>query len=155
MPVLTIPLGVRTGLRVQVRITLNRADLLALRHARRPVPQPVVVTALIDTGAERSCVDPAVAARAGLPLYGFGLTAAPGTSLPPIPALGGATANTIHQASLSIIHPARQGDLIVPEIIVQTMPLRAFGIEAVIGRDVLASCVLVYNGSTGSATFAY
>lgn len=139
MPLLTIRHGVRTGLRVQVRITVNRKELLALRAALRPVPQPIIVTALIDTGAERSCVDPSVATRAVLPLYGFGLAVAPGTSLLPIPALGGATANTIHQASFAILHPARNSDLIVPEIIVGTLPLRAFGIEAVIGRDVLAS----------------
>jgi hypothetical protein len=60
-----------------------------------------------------------------------------------------------YQASLTIIHPARNADLVVPDLILETLPLQAFGIEAVIGRDVLASCVLVYDGPAGSATLAY
>jgi hypothetical protein len=70
MPLLTLPFGVRTGVRVQVRITTNRATLLSLRQSRQPIPQPVIADAVIDTGAERSCIDPAVAARAALSLYG-------------------------------------------------------------------------------------
>ena len=37
-------------------------------------PSPVTVEAIIDTGAERSCVDPAVATRAALPFSGSGLS---------------------------------------------------------------------------------
>ena len=155
MPLLTLPLTARTGVRVQVRITINRASLLTLRTNRQPVPPPVVVTAVIDTGAERSCVDPAVAIRAALPLYGFGFATAPGTAAHTLPSLGGTTINSIYQASLAVVHPTQRSDLVVPEIILGTLPLRSFGIEGVIGRDVLASCVLVYNGPTGSATLAY
>lgn len=155
MPILTIQQGVRTGLRVQVRVTVGRAELFALRAAGRPLPPPVLVTAPIDTGVERSCIDPAVATRAALPVFAFGLAATSGASFPFVPALGGSTANTIHQAGFAVLHPVRNSDLVVPELIVGTLPLRAFGIEAVIGRDVLASCVLVYDGPSASATLAY
>ncbi len=155
MPLLNLALDVRSGLRTRVRITVNRATLLKLRATRQPVPQPVIVDAMIDTGAERSCIDPAVVQRIALPLYAFGFASAPGTNAPVIPALGGTTVNAIYQAGLALIHPAPHSDLVVPEIMLETLPLAQFGIEAVIGRDVLASCVLVYNGPTGSATLAY
>ncbi len=38
---------------------------------------------------------------------------------------------------------------------VESLPLAAFGSEAVLGRDILASCVLVYYGTTNAATLAY
>lgn len=63
--------------------------------------------------------------------------------------------NTRYQAGLAIIHPAGQLDLIIPDTIVESLPLRSFGIEAVIGRDVLASCVLIYDGPVGSLTVTY
>lgn len=155
MPLITVLVPVRNGALVRLRVSLSRPTILSLRQARQAIPQPVIVDALIDTGAESCCVDPSIVAQLGLPLYAFGLSAAPGTAAPPIPALGGATVGTFHTAGLAIVHPAGQPDLVVPNIVVQTLPLVAFGIEAVIGRDVLASCVLVYNGPAGSATLAY
>lgn len=70
---------------------------------------------------------------------------------------GGSTFGFSYEAGLVILHPVTKppSNLVVHELEVDELPLAAFGIEAVIGRDVLASCVLVYNGSTGSATFAY
>jgi hypothetical protein len=146
---------VQTGARIQVQFSVNRATLMLLRHRNQPVPQPIIVTAIIDTGAERTCIDPMVARNANLTVYGFGLSAAPGTTAKPLPQLGGATANAVYQSTLTIIHPQKHSDLVLPELTVGSLPLASFGIEAVIGRDVLASCVLVYNGTTGSATLAY
>ncbi|MBA4062145.1 MAG: hypothetical protein C0501_00235 [Isosphaera sp.] len=74
---------------------------------------------------------------------------------PPVPAFGGAAVGTRHQAGLAVVHPAGRPDLVIPDIIVQALPLLSFGIEAVVGRDVLAGCVLVYDGPAGSATLAY
>jgi hypothetical protein len=155
MPLITVPVSARNGAIVRLRVSLNQPTILTLRSARRAIPQPLIVDALIDTGAECCCVDPSVVARIGLPLYSFGLSAAPGTSATPVPALGGTTVGTFHTAGLAIVHPAGQPDLVVPNIVVQTLALRSFGIEAVVGRDVLASCVLVYDGPAGSVTLAY
>lgn len=140
---------------VRVRVGLDQSTILSLRQAGQAIPQPLIVDALIDTGAECCCVDPIVVARVGLPLYSFGFSAAPGSGSTPIPAFGGATVGTFHTASLTIVHPAQQADLVIPNIVVQALSLRSFGIEAVIGRDVLSQCVLVYDGPAGSVTLAY
>jgi hypothetical protein len=62
-----------------------------------------------------------------------------------------------YEAGLVILHPVKKppSNLVVPELVVDELPLAQFGIEAVIGRDVLASCVLVYDGPAGSVTLAY
>ncbi len=156
MPILEIPFTPGDGLRIQVQITLGRPEVARLRQARRPIPQPLSVVALLDTGAERTCVDPSVVARLSLPVSSSGFAAAPGVGVGPA-VFGGSTFGFSYEAGLVILHPVTKppSNLVVHELEVDELPLAAFGIEAVIGRDVLAACVLVYNGSTGSATFAY
>lgn len=156
MPILDIPLTPGGGLRVQVRITLGRPELQRLRQARRPVPQPLTVVALLDTGAERTCVDPSVVTRLSLPVVRSGFTAAPGVAVGPA-VFGGASFGYTYEAGLVILHPVTKppSNLVAHELEVDALPLAAFGVEAVIGRDVLASCVLVCNGPAASATLAY
>jgi hypothetical protein len=156
MPILTVPFVAGVGVRVRAQVTLGRPELLRRRQALQPIPPPFPVVALLDTGAERTCVDPAVVARPGLPHLGAVLTYAPGLGAGPA-ALGGATANFSYEAGLVLLHPVVKppSNLVIPELVVDELPLAALGIEAVIGRDVLAGCVLVYDGPAGSATLAY
>lgn len=157
MPLVALRFTARDGLRVRVRIALDRPTILQLRQAGQAIPQPVDVDALIDPGAERTCVDPAVVARVGLPLYAFNFSSAPGTAQPVVSALGGVGVNTTHTAGVTILHPTGSAgqDLVVPELVVRTLPLRPLGIDALIGRGILARCVLVYDGPAGAATLAY
>lgn len=156
MPILSVPHTTGTGLRVQVQITLGRPEILRLRRAARPIPQPVQVVALLDTGAERTCVDPSVVTRLNLPYSGVGLSNAPGVGAG-MAVFGGAVGSASYEAGLVILNPILKppSNLVVPELIVDELPVRSMGIEAVIGRDVLARCVLVYDGPAGSATLAY
>jgi hypothetical protein len=156
MPVLTIPVAAAAGVRVQAQISFGRPEILRGRRAMSPIPQPVSVVALLDTGAERTCVDPSVVTRLGLPVSGTGLSLAPGVGTG-VPALGGSTVNFSYEAGLIILRPVTKppSNLVIPELLVDELPLAAFGTEAVIGRDVLADCVLVYNGPAGSATLAH
>lgn len=156
MPILHIPFIPGDGLRVQAQITLGRPEILRRRQARLAIPQPLSVVALLDTGAERTCVDPSVVARLGLPVTTSGFSASPGVGTGPV-VFGGSSFTFGYEAGLVILHPVAKppSSLIVPELKVDELPLAAFGIEAVIGRDVLASCVLVYDGPAASATLAY
>jgi hypothetical protein len=156
MPLLEIPFSRPDGLRVQALVTLGRPEIQRRRQARMPIPQPLSIIALLDTGAERTCVDPSVVARLGLPISGGGFSAAPGVGVGPA-VFGGSTFGFTYEAGLVILHPVTKppSNLVVPELEVDSLPLAAFGIEAVIGRDVLAGCVLVYNGPSGSAILAY
>lgn len=156
MPILQIPFTPPDGLRIQVQITLGRPELQRLRQARMPVPQPLSVVALLDTGAERTCVDPSVVTRLNLPITNSGFAAAPGVGVGPA-IFGGSSFSFSYEAGLVILHPVTKppSNLVVHELEVDALPLAQFGIEAVIGRDVLSSCVLGYNGPAGSATLAY
>jgi len=156
MPVLALPFTPKGGVRVQAQITISQTNLLHLRRTHQPIPQPVPVVALLDTGAERTCVDPAIVTRLRLPISGSGLSASPGVATGPA-ILGGSLPSFSYEAGLVILHPVTKppSNLVVLDLIVDELPLAAFGIEAVIGRDVLASCVLVYDGPNGSATLAY
>ena len=59
MPTLTAALAPE-GAVVAARIGWSGASAQSLRAAHRPVPPPVDVRALIDCGAESSCVDPSI-----------------------------------------------------------------------------------------------
>lgn len=85
MPTFRIPLNVSNGARVQVRVSLNRSTILSRRRAQQTIPQPVIVEAIIDTGAERSCIDPTVATRAVLPLLDLDLARRLGRRHPRFP----------------------------------------------------------------------
>jgi hypothetical protein len=156
MPVLRIPFTPADGLRVQVQITLGRPEILRRRQAGLPIPQPHTATALIDTGAERTCIDPSIVPRLSLPVVNPGFVSAPGAGTGPA-IFGGATFGFTYEAGLVILHPVTKppSSLVIHELEVETLSLAQFGIEAVIGRDVLASCVLLYDGPAGSATLAY
>lgn len=156
MPILAIPFTPGDGVRVQAQIMLGRPEVLRRRRASLAIPQPLSVLALLDTGAERTCVDPSVVTRLGLPTSGPGFVLAPGTG-GGLPVFGGSSFSFSYEAGLMILHPVTNppSNLVVHELEVDSLQLAAFGIEAVIGRDVPASCVLVYNGPTGSATLAY
>lgn len=136
------------GPRVRVRIHLNPKDRRHRWRQRQVIPPPVEVWALLDTGAECTCVTPGVAARLSLPVARFRMANAPG--------LAGLTGALVRDASFTIVHPAGgRHDLVLPELEVTELDLAALGYDALVGRDVLARCVLTYNGPAGSFTLGY
>ena len=104
----------------------------------------------MDTGASGTCVDPSV-------LQGLGLTAT-----------GKVSVNTPSTGSQP--HEADQYDisLVVPGAVPTHLPLtignlpvicadllQQQGFHVLIGRDVLALCILVYNSQVGLFTLGY
>jgi len=157
MPSLRTSTSRRDGIRIRVRIGLSRPLVLHRRRSGLAIPQPLEVDALLDTGAEQTCIDPHILSSLGLVAMGVGFVAAPGTGMPQLPVLGGSSGANWYKAGLTILCPGGQAghDLIFPELDVDEIPLSQFGIDAIIGRDVLASCVMVYDGPAGSVTLAY
>lgn len=73
------------------------------------------------------------------------------------PSTGG-TAVAAEQYDVSLIIPGADAShpaLHMPTIAIVGSQLRDQGIDALIGRDILGSCVLTYNGSMGFYTLAY
>jgi predicted aspartyl protease len=106
------------------------------------------MNALIDTGASCTCVDPAIIQA---------LRLSPTGSTMVLTASTGAQAHVTEQYDVSIqIYSAMdEPPLEIPMIAVIASDLRAQGIDALIGRDVLSHCLLVYNGDMELFTLAF
>jgi hypothetical protein len=150
MPILKAPTDPKDGVRVTVRIGLTGPDTARRRRQGLAIPQPVVTEALLDTGAECTFVVPRVVTQLGLLWRTPGLVGAP--------AAGGFGGTVSYEAGVAIVHPSGDPklDLVFPALTIQEVTqLAGFGVDVVLGRDVLASCVLVYDGPAGAATLAY
>jgi hypothetical protein len=137
------------GAIVPVRVGISGPDKQTLRAANRPIPQPVETTALLDTGAEVTCVDPAVLARLPLPSVGF--------TPVNLPAAGGLTGGGRFAGSLVLPHPSgrRRDNFEVSYLSLTELLLGVLGYEVIIGRDVLALCVFRFDGPALTFTLDY
>jgi hypothetical protein len=125
---------------VDVLLGLSQPDIQALRAQLRPVPQPVQLRALIDSGAEVTSLDQKIIKALALPLSNV--------TLANLPATVGMLISTFHTASVTILHPsgvARQHHY-TPKLSVCDLPLGLLGYDAVIGRDILNRLRFVYDG---------
>jgi hypothetical protein len=121
-----------------------------LEKAHQPVPNPVPIRALVDTGASCTCVDPSVLKD--------GLKLTPTGSVTVNSPTTGATPHDAEQYDIALYIPSVAGQ---PVLVFETIPvvssilLNAQGFHALIGRDILRLCLLVYNGTLGNFTLAY
>src|SRR5262249_31560885 len=128
------------GALVQVLAGWSAARARQLQLALRPVPPAISAKALLDTGAEITCVESSLIQSLSLP---FG-----GSVLAHVPAVGGLTAGALYPASVTIVHPSGNAaaNLVIGNLSVLEVQLAALGYEALIGRDILARCRLLYDG---------
>lgn len=134
---------------IRVAIGWSAANARRLRAALRPVPPPVETLAILDSGAQATCMDGSVVQTLGLPLGGF--------TFANVPAGGGLTLGVQHDASLTILHPSGNAhlNLLIPDIPVLELPIGTLGYQMLIGRDVLDRCRFVYHGPRGKYRLAY
>jgi hypothetical protein len=133
-------------------IGVSLARFAALTEDGQEPPLPILVRALIDTGASCTCVEPSVLEALELTSKGQVPTYTPSTGTSPHQCdqydisllIPGATAITtpFNRPNLFVIAAAKDS-------------LHPHGIQALIGRDVLEDCLLQYNGATVSFTLAY
>lgn len=145
----TIPLDPANGpvLTVFVGVSLARRD--ALMTAGREIPAGAPIRALVDSGASSSCVDPGILASLGLTPTGSVTVHTPST---------GSAPHTAEQYDVSIIVPgtgSHHSPLVIPAVPVLSAHLALQGIDALIGRDILRDCILIYSGSLGQFTLAF
>ena len=137
------------GALVEVRLSWSAVQIRRLRQARRPVPPVIDAQALLDTGAEITCVDELLVQHLSLPLAQV--------TLANVPMLGGLRASPHYHAGIALTHPSgdpSQG-LALPNLIVLEMPLAGLGYQVLIGRDVLDRCDFLYSGRRQRFTVAY
>jgi hypothetical protein len=139
MPTLTDSIT-SAGAIVSIEVGVGAAGIRALHTARRPVPPPRAAQALLDTGAEMTCVDSSLIRSLAIPVGG--------SVLVNLPAHGGLTLGTQHDVSLNIVHPSGNPyhNLVIRDLRILDVSLTYLGYQALLGRDVLATCRLLYNG---------
>lgn len=137
------------GAIVEVQLGLSLQEIRRLRKLGRPVPQPVLLKGMLDTGADVTCADPQSLANLPLPASGAIITHSP--------ALGGQAATLLHDSGIRLVHPSgdpRQ-DYVVEDLLLAEMPLGVLGYEMLVGRDVLDHCRFVYDGKAGQFELDY
>jgi len=126
---------------LQVQLTVLQSMAQQLVQQGHTLPDPVSGLALIDTGASNTCIDDAAATQLQLPVIDTVTIA-----------------SASHAASLQNVYPATLdiAGLQIPINVERAIgaPLAAQGLIALIGRDVLIHGTFIYNGFTGSITFA-
>jgi hypothetical protein len=148
MPILTGAL-IQEGALVDGLVGLSEPTLKGLRTALRPVPSPIHARALLDTGAEISCIDSSVVQNLGLSLAG--------TTFANLPAHGGLTLGALYDIGLTILHPSNvpQNNLTIPTLCSLELSLAHLGYQMLIGRDVLARCRFLFDGPRNKFHLAY
>lgn len=129
---------------IKVMQTIHRVE--ALKKANRPFGQPVVVAGLIDTGASCSALDVHIIARLGLEPHGIASIHTPST---------GPAYEMRHVYDASIVLGETENPALVVTVGAIACELAAEGYFALIGRDVLSHCRLIYDGTEERFSLEY
>ena len=140
MPHLSLPIG-SGGPVLECFIGVSAARAEALKKAAQPVPPPIHIRGLVDTGASCTSVDPSILKTLGVVSTGT------------VP---------VHTPSTKCGHPHVANQFDVCFVLNHPMIARNFtalpviesdlehqGIHALIGRDILSFCLLTYDGQAG------
>jgi hypothetical protein len=130
-------------------VLVSEPRAAALKAAGQAIPQMVPIRALVDTGAGCTCVDPTVLSSLRLTPTGNVPINTPST---------GATPHSADQFDVALFIPGPPNSI---PLNFQTIPVVAAellatqGFHALIGRDILDNCVLIYNGGMRQFTLAF
>lgn len=148
MPYLTRAI-VSRGPVIDILVGVNNFGIQQLRRQQRPIPHPVKVEALIDTGAVVTCIDYRAIQSLNLAPTNFIRIAVPAPS-------SSAILCDQYDLALTILHPTDpQLNLVLNDITVTDAPVRATGIDALIGCDLLRKWQFVFDGRAGTFTLDY
>jgi predicted aspartyl protease len=147
MPILTLPLDV-DGAVISVGFAVSGPRQAAMTAAGLTIPPPVIVRALVDTGASCTCLDPTVIAKLGLVPSGTVLMHTPSTA---------GTAVSCNQFDVAVGVIMDANEVHVPSMIIPVIEstLATQGIQALLGRDLLEKGILIYDGRRKSLTLAF
>lgn len=127
-----------------VQIFVGPSTALAESVAARDVTLavPVQVTALVDTGASGTVLNPEIIRRLGLSPVGTALIHTPSTTVP--------VQCNRYQVNVYFPH-----DVVVEDVVAIEAPLGGQSIQCLIGRDVLRNGLLIYVGHANQFTLAF
>lgn len=145
MPIINGVIASPGGPLIDLWICVSRQRASALRNAGLQPPDPVQVRALIDTGASLTCVDSRVIAQLRIP--------ATGTITGHTPSTGGTPA-TFSQYDVALVIDNPKIHVVKFTLPVAESNLHQQQIGALIGRDILDSTTLFYNGTSGTFSWS-
>jgi hypothetical protein len=148
MPFLKLPISPHGPL-VDLQFSWSTADVRVARQAGRPIPAPIDVPGIIDTGAELTCLDSGIVSQLNLVVAAVVLTN--------VPALGGQSFVFKYEIVFRLLHPSgnRADDLEISTLRIASLDLGPVGYKALIGRDVLELCDFTYRGPAGEFELNY
>ena len=135
----------RVGPVLPVEIAVPSALSRFLSAQNQQIPAPRAGLALIDTGATRSCVDSQIISSLGVNPIGIAFL---GTAR-------GRSKHHLYPAKFSF--PAIKFEVEFGSVVGVDLSGQGVGnmqIIALIGRDVLSRCILIYHGTRGSFSLA-
>lgn len=132
---------------VDVWVTVSKPRLDAITSAGQTPPAPVPCKALVDTGASHTCIDPSVTAALGLTPTGSVQVITPSTGATPVVV-------ETYDVALHIVFSGSQFHSKNPAT-VSSSALAHQGFSVLLGRDVLADGMLIYDGQHNVFTLAF
>ena len=148
MPHFTLAYG-PLGPLIDAFVGVREPRLKALQAANQPLPQPVIIKALVDTGASHSAIDPAILTTA--------LQLSPRRIAKTITPSTGSTPHKCYTYDVSIHVPMGSATSLFSKMAweVSGLALRHQGFDMLLGRDILASGILVYDGKARTFALAF
>ena len=146
MPHLTLQISAN-GPIVELFVGVSAPRAEALKKANRPVPSPIMIRGLIDTGASCTSLDPSVLSALGIVSTGTTPIHTPSTKL--------GVPHVAKQYDISVVLPHPMINRTFSAIPVIESELAQLGIHALIGRDILAVCLLTYDGTAQTFTLGF
>jgi hypothetical protein len=148
MPVLSFEVGpVSDKPLVDLYVMMGATDRESRREDGLPVPGALLVTALVDSGADRSHVDLDVLERLGL------------SSVGDVELFTASTGGVSITMSLYAVDLSFAGDNPGPFVedlkVIGSIFLDGLKVQMLLGRDILDNCLLVYDGPHRRFTLAY
>jgi hypothetical protein len=149
MPALKLPLSPQ-GAAIDLLVSLTATDVRQLWRAQMPVPQPVALRGLIDTGASHTSIDSRAFLSLGLQSVGIIFTSTASTGAKP-------QICEQYKLSLTVLHPSGDPRLhyIADPVTVTHADLLPYNEPVLIGCDLLNRWVFTYDGPAGEFTLAY
>src|SRR5665213_1047224 len=138
MPHVSLEISPRGPL-LQFLVGVSGPRLQALRLAGQAAPQPIPITGLIDTGASCTSVDSSILRQLAIPSSGSTPVHTPSTQA------GAPHVANLYDISLVLVHPLITRTF--NALPVTESQLIHQGIQALIGRDILAWCLFTYDGA--------
>ena len=136
MPHIALPIT-PDGPIVTCDVSPSNVRRAALTASGAITPNPVRVRLLVDTGAESTCLDPAVVRRLGLQATGL---------VPVLTPTTGSTAQIVAQYDAALYLSFGSTSRAFDPLPILESQLSPQGIDGLLGRDVLEDCLLVYSG---------